>query len=68
MLKAFREPTQLRFAALPVIQRRLQGRCDQEGVGEPGEIAGNDDEAAIAAVLKRGEFHDRIGRTGRSAA
>src|SRR5690606_389990 len=58
MLQAFGQGAQQRLAPLPVVQRRLQGRRDQEGVREPVQVIRDDDEAAVTAVLERGEFHE----------
>ena len=42
---------------LPIVQGRLQGRCDGAGVGAAGEIARDHHEATIAAALQRCELH-----------
>ncbi|MNK74606.1 hypothetical protein D3C87_941250 [compost metagenome] len=57
VLQALGQGPQQGLAALPVIQRRLQRGRNQEGVGEPVQVPGDDDEAAVTAVLERGEFH-----------
>ena len=58
VLQAFAQGLKARAADVPVVQRRLQGWGDQKGVGEPVQVLGDDHEAAVAAVLERGEFHD----------
>uniref|UniRef100_A0A0N4YZX5 Secreted protein n=1 Tax=Parastrongyloides trichosuri TaxID=131310 RepID=A0A0N4YZX5_PARTI len=58
VLQALGQGPQQGLAAVPVIQRRLQRGRDQEGVREPVQVVGDDDEAAVTAVLERGEFHE----------
>ncbi|MNI41295.1 hypothetical protein D3C73_955450 [compost metagenome] len=67
VLQAFGQGAQLGLAALPVVQRRLQRRRDQEGVREPVQVVRDDDEAAVTAVLERGEFHGEEASLGRGA-
>jgi hypothetical protein len=43
----------------PVIERRLQRAGDMADLGTAGQIAGDDDQTAIAGgVLECGELHD----------
>ena len=50
------EGAQQRLAAVPVVERRLEGRRDGVGLDVPREVAGNDDEPPVAAAFEGGEF------------
>jgi hypothetical protein len=63
-LQALGQPAQLRLGFGPALQRRLQRRGDPIGGHGPGEVAGDDDEAAVAARLEAGEPHRGSRRFG----
>ena len=50
VLQALGEIGEARRAAIPVVEGALQRRDDREGIGRAGQIAGDDDEAAIPAM------------------
>ena len=49
-LQLVRQRAQGRLAAFPIIQRRLQRRGNLTRVGTPGQIMGDHDKAAVAAI------------------
>ena len=59
-LELARQIGEARAVALPVVEGRLQRRRDDEGVGRPRQVPGDDDEPAVAAVPEAGEFHDAL--------
>jgi hypothetical protein len=57
VLELLGEIGELRPDAHPVIQRRLQRGRDDKGVRGVRQVRRDDDQAAVAAMLERGEFH-----------
>jgi hypothetical protein len=49
---AFRDRAQARLGVRPIIERGLQSRYFGAGVPAPGEIVGDDNELAVAAVAE----------------
>src|SRR5262249_54592559 len=47
-----------RRGRIPIVERRLQRRHDVRGICRALEIARDDDQLPVAAVLERGKLHD----------
>ena len=57
VLKLGGKCAQGRLMPLPIVKRGLKRRHQVIGRGEPGQIVRNHDQAAIAAMRKRSQFH-----------
>src|SRR3546814_11189935 len=57
MLEVLRQAAKRRRRGGPIVEGRLQRRCDVARIGAPGEIAADHDEPAVAAVLQACELH-----------